>query len=262
MIKEFLKPSNKEEAAKFKKEQKNAFYLGGGTKLNNSGENFNAQAFISLEGLNLNGIRKEGDKIIIGASETIQQIIDSSEISPFFRESCLGISNRNIRNVSTIGGVIGSGKSWSILLTGLMALEGEVETAEEGKIFVEDYVRNEKPDLILNVFIPAGKVNAFQNNQKKTANSRSEITAAVSLNRKGNAVSKAVIVLGGVDKHPVRLTVIENKLKDGSLKNADSVQDAIMDVLVPLTSPKDNGTYLNYIGSVMVADCVGRCMRS
>ncbi len=57
------------------------------------------------------------------------------------------------------------------------------------------------------------------------------------------------------------MTSVEENLLDGALDNADAVQDAVMDVIIKYTENLKNGTYLNYISGVMVADCVGRCMR-
>jgi len=261
MIKEFFKPSTTEEALKLKKEQSNSFYLGGGTKLNNSGEDYRAEAFISLENMNLNGIMKVGDKVKIGAVETLQQLIDSPVVPEFLKTAVSGETNRNIRNASTVGGVIASGRSWSTALAALMAMDSEVETAEDGLMTVFEYVNSGKDSLILSVLLPPVKSRMFQNNQRKTANSRPEIVIASSIEKSGEAVSGAVVVLGGVSEHPIRLNSVEKKLVDGSLTNADDVQDAVMEEIVKFTEKSENGTYLNYLSGVMAADCVGRCMR-
>lgn len=261
MIKDFLKPLNIAEALKMKKEFKNSYYLGGGTKLNKGGENFGAEVFISLENLNLKGIIKVGDKVKVGAAETLQHLIDSSVIPQFLKDSSQGETNRNIRNASTLGGIIASGKTWSTVLTGLMALEGEIETADDGVITVSDYVEKGLNSLILSVSIPTVNSALYQNNQRKTANSNPEITVAVSISKSGTALSKAVVVLGGVGSTPIRLRDVEKKLLNGSIKNADAVQDSVMDMIVQYTEKKENGVYLNYLSSVMVADCVGRCMK-
>ena len=100
-----------------------------------------------------------------------------------------------------------------------------------------------------------------QNNQRKTANSRPEIVLAASIEKSGDSVTGAVIALGGVSKHPVRLSSTEKKLIDGSITNADDVQDSVMDEIVQYTEKSENGTYLNYLSGVMAADCVGHCMR-
>jgi len=262
MIKDFLKPSNTEEALQLKKDNKNAFYLGGGTKLNHGGENYGAEVFISLEALDLKRIEKADYKLKIGAMVTLQQLIDSTEVPEFLKQSALGETNRNIRNASTIGGVIAAGKSWSIPLTGLMAMEADVETAEDGVMPVDYYVKNNKENLILNIYIPDVKSALCQNSQRTTVNSRPEVCAAVSVNKSGNAISKAVFVIGGLADSPIRLSAVEDKFLNGSLENADAVQDAVMDVIVEYTEKRENGAYLNYISGVMVADCVGRCMRS
>lgn len=262
MIKEFYKPSTTEEALALKKKQSRAFYMGGGTKLNNSGEEYGAEAFISLENMNLKGILKTGDKLKIGAVETLQNLIDAPLVPEFLKKGAEGESNRNIRNASTIGGVIGSGKSWSTALVALMAMDAEVETADEGILSVCDYVKEGKDSLILSVLIPAASTaKMYQNNQRKTANSRPEIAVAASIGKNGDKVSKAVLVLGGFLKNPIRLESIEEKLVDGTLSDADSVQDAVMDEIVQYTEKMEKGSYLNYLSGVMAADCVGRCVR-
>lgn len=261
MIKEFLKPSNVKEALKMKKEMKNSFYLGGGTKINNSGENYDADVLISLDALNLKGIEKIDEKVKIGSGEILQDLLDSSDIPQFLKESISGESNRNIRNASTLGGEIAAGKSWSTTLAGLMAMDAELETAEAGILNINDYVNSDMNDLILNVHIPQVKGKMYRNDQRVTANSRPEITAAVSIEKSGDSVSKAILVIGGLAKHPLRLISIEEKLQDGSLTNADAVQDAVMDQIIKYTEKQEKGTYLNYISGVMVAHCVGRCMK-
>lgn len=261
MIKKFLNPSSTEEAREMKKENKNSYYLGGGTKLNNGGENLKADVYISLEGLKLTGIEKMSAKIKIGAMETLQNLIDSPIIPQFLKASALGESNRNIRNASTIGGEIAAAKSWSTTVAGLMAMEAEVETADEGILSVDDYIKNGKDSLIQNIYLPERTSSMYRNDQRVTANSRPEITAAASIEKSSGSISKAVLVLGGLADRPVRLYRVENQLMDGSLKNADAVQDAVMDEIVQYTEKREKGTYLNYISGVMAADCVGRCMR-
>ncbi|MDA3810109.1 MAG: FAD binding domain-containing protein [Spirochaetaceae bacterium] len=262
MIKEFLKPSNIKEAVKLKKEIKHSFYLGGGTKLNNGGESFGAEVFISLENLNLKGIEIVNGKVKIGAMETLQQLIDSPDIPEFLKQSALGETNRNIRNASTIGGVIAARKSWSTALVGLMALDVEVETADGGIIKIDDYVKSGKDNLIVNLFLLSGNFSQYQNNQRKTANSRPEICIAASIGKSGEKLSSAIVVLGGIADRPIRLTEVESKLIDGTLDKADAVQDSVMDVIVKYTEKLENGPYLNYLSGVIAADCVGRCMRS
>lgn len=261
MIKEFFKPANVEEALKLKKEQSHSFYLGGGTKLNNSGEDYKAEAFISLENMNLKGILKTGDKMKVGAVETLQCLIDSPEISDFLKTAASGESNRNIRNASTIGGVIASGKSWSTVLIALMAMDADVETAEEGILSICDYVKNRKDSLILSVLLPLKEAGMHQNIQRKTANSRPELVVASLIEKSGDEVKKAVLVLGGISDIPMRLESVEKKIKSGELDNADAVQDVVMDEIVQYTEKCENGTYLNYLSGVMAADCVGRCMK-
>ena len=101
----------------------------------------------------------------------------------------------------------------------------------------------------------------FSQSARKTENSKPEIVCAVSLKKSGKEISDTVLVLGGISETPLRLKLTENKLSEGSLANADAVQDSVMDEIVKYTEKKDQGAYLNYISGVMAAGCVGRCMK-
>lgn len=261
MVKEYLKPSSVAEALEMKKNTARSFYLGGGTKLNKLKENFNAEAYISLENLGLKTIEIDKSEVHIGALVTVQQLIDSTDIPEFLKGSAAGEANRNLRNASTIGGETAYAQSSSTLVTGLIALDAEIETAESGRISLYDYVRGDHSELVLKVILKSSDAALYQNDQRVNANSRPELTVAASISRESDKVKDAIVVMGGVDNTPIRLEAVEAKLKDGSLVNADAVQDAVQDELIPYTKERDRGTYINYIGGVLAAGCVGRCMK-
>lgn len=261
MINEYLKPSSVNEAVELKKNTAKSFYLGGGTKLNKSSEQFDAEAFISLEKLGLNKIVLKEGALHIGSAVTVQKMIDSADVPQFLKDSALGEANRNLRNASTIGGEVAFAHPSSTLVTGLVAMDAAVETAESGAISLYDYIRGNRKDLILQIILKSSQASLFQNDQRVTANSRPELTVASSILKDNGKVSSAIVVMGGLDSTPIRLEEVEKKLKEGALANADAVQDAVQDAIIPMTKDRDRGTYLNYIGGVLAADCVGRCMK-
>jgi putative selenate reductase FAD-binding subunit len=261
MIKDFFKPSSIAEALEMKDKNSNAYFLGGGTKLNKSGEDFNAESYISLEKLGLGEISLEGGILKIGAAVSVQKLMDSDEVPRFLKDCAGGEANRNLRNASTIGGEIAYCHSSSPLVAGLLAMDVEVDTGRSGKQLLEDYIGGSREDLITQILIPSSKARFIQKDQRSTANSRPELTVAVSVLKEGDAIKKVILVLGGIDEIPMRLKEVEKGLVDGSLSSADAVQDAVQDVLVPFTEKRERGTYLNYIGGVLAADCVGRAIK-
>jgi len=261
MIKDYFKPSSLEEALDYKKKNPGAFYLGGGTKLNKTGEDFYAESYISLENLDLDGISLEGGVLKIGSMVTLQKLMDSEDVPLFLKESAAGESNRNIRNASTVGGEIAYCHSSSTVVTGLLALEAEVETAEGATKTLEQYISGKREELIKGIVLPSSKAVLVQRDKRVTSNCRPELSVAVSILKDKEKVQKAVLVMGGIGEIPVRLKNVEKRLIDGSLASADSVQDAVQDELVPFTEKHERGTYLNYIGGVLAADTVGRAMR-
>ncbi|MBB6479499.1 FAD binding domain-containing protein [Spirochaeta isovalerica] len=261
MIKDFFKPSSIAEALEMKDKNPGAFFLGGGTKLNKGGENFNAAAYISLEHLGLDSIELENNALKIGAMVTLQKLMDSEDVPQFLKDCAAGESNRNLRNASTVGGEIGYCMSSSNFVAGLLAMEAEVETDGKGKKTLEEYISGNRDDLITAVILPSSKAVLMQKDQRSTANSKPELTVTASVLKEGGKVAKAVVVIGGVAEKPMRLKKVEARLVDGSLASADAVQDAVQDELVPYTEKRERGTYLNYIGAVLTADCVGKAMR-
>jgi len=261
MIKEYFKPSSLVEALDIKKKHPGAFYLGGGTKLNKTGEDLNAESYISLEKLALDGISLEGGALKIGSMVTLQKLMDSEDVPLFLKESAAGEANRNIRNASTLGGEIAYSHSSSTLVTGLLAMEADVETAEGSKKPLEQYIGGRREELITGIVLPSSKAVLVQRDKRVTSNSRPELAVAVSILKEKGSVVKVILAMGGIGEVPVRLKNVENRLIDGSLSSADSVQDAVQDELVPYTEKRERGTYLNYIGGVLAADTVGRAMR-
>lgn len=261
MIKDYFKPSSLAEALELKDKNPRTFFLGGGTRLNKNGENFNAEYYVSLEGLGLDNISQENDLIKIGAMITLQKLIDSGDVPQFLKDSAMAESNRNLRNAATLGGEIAYCSSSSTLVAALLALGAQVEIGGKEIKSLESYIGGSREELITALMLPPSNAVLVQKDQRVTANSNPELTVAVSVEKTGKSLKKVILVMGGIDEIPIRLKTVESRLVDGSLTSADAVQDAVQEELVPFTEMKERGTYLNYIGGVLAADCVGRAIR-
>ena len=87
MITNFFKPASVEEAVALKEKQTGSLYFGGGTEINYAGSRKQSESVISLEGLGLKTIDQDGNTLVIGASVTMQEIIDSALVPPVLQEA-------------------------------------------------------------------------------------------------------------------------------------------------------------------------------
>ncbi len=260
MIHEFFKPATIEEAVSLKNTRKESLYIGGGTEINYAGSSKNNECVISLETLKLNSIAQNGSGLILGASVTMQELIDSSLIPAALQDAARHIYSRNIRNIATLGGNIGANKTDSALIPCLIASSAELDTAEDGRISVEEYFSGGGQSLILAVLLPEQKGKCVVKKVSKSSGSPSIISAAVRIDGKWERAREALIAVGGIAPHVIRLVSIEEKLRSGMLKNSDELQKAVSEVVSPQADVLGSISYKKYICGVTVADCVRDCM--
>lgn len=107
--------------------------LGGGTVLSQI-QKADVEV-VDLQNLGLNRIVVEGQLLKIGATVTLQSLLESSAIaSPGLRalqESLLHEAGKNIRQMATLGGALASGDGRSPFLTAILALDPRLVWAPE-----------------------------------------------------------------------------------------------------------------------------------
>jgi len=257
----FFKPLTIEEALKTKSENPGSLYLGGGTEINNPASGSHGDVLISLEELNLKACVKGEHNFILGASCTFQELIDWEECYPPLKEAAGFLFSRNVRNMATLGGNIGAHLKDSYLVPVLMALDADLELAGDSVIPLEQYVSEERNDLILNVrFAHAGGQTAVKN-IAKSAGGLSVLSAAVSIEQENGKITKAAIAVAGLYGRVTRLKTIEDALTGGSLKSGHDLQDAVTDAVEAEDDIRGSAAYKKYLCGVVVADCVARCMK-
>lgn len=138
--------------------------LGGGTVLNQpSLKNF---AAVDLQSLGLNTFAVEGKRIRMGATVTLQQMLDS-EIAQALKTTLRHQATYNIRQVATIAGTLVAADGRSPFATAMLALDAELEILPgEERINLGSYLplRNERnPNhLITQITIPANVKLAYE----------------------------------------------------------------------------------------------------
>ena len=256
MIKEVFKPASFEEAVKLK--SSDVYYLSGGTQINWTpamderkikGQP-QIEKVIYLKDILSTTIKKEGSALSIGAGVTLQELIDSLETPDALKKAAKYIASRNIRNMATIGGNIAANRPDSYVIPCLIALKADVETADEGIMCVEKYVREEKVSLIKRIILPALDGVCVVDAVYKSSGSYPSVTTAVMVSRQ-----EVVIVVGCVSKHVVRLKKLEQSVLNGSLKGSE-LAVAVEAEVNPAGDLLGSAKYKKYLSGTMVAHSI------
>ena len=101
---------------------------------------------------------------------------------------------------------------------------------------VYEYVTREMTRLIEGIMISSENLTKKYGLRKfsRTANDISIITAAATFNIQHEKLSNVRIAVGGVSKHVVRLTELENKLEGNKLPAPTEIEDTVKKTVSPL----------------------------
>ena len=260
MIQEFFKPQTIAEAVKIKEKFKeDAVFMAGGTDVNCRDSAYEIEKVIGIEQLKLNKISKTQKKLSIGAGVTIQELIDSPKIPEQLKTAAGHFVNRNIRNMATIGGNIASNHSTANLLPILVALDAELKIGGSIEMVpVYEYVSQGMSRLIEGI-MTSSKSLAKKYGLRKfshTANDVSIITVAVTFNIQNEKLSDVRVAVGGVSKHVVRLTELENELESNTLPATREIEDTVKKIVAPVEDIRGGIDFKKYVAGVLVSDCI------
>ncbi len=111
-----------------------AVVVGGGTRLN-AGPTDAPVEVVDLQALHLDGIELDsGDSVRVGATTTLQQLVDSDHVPAVVREAARRELPSTLRAQATLGGCIATGDAESELLAALLVHEAVVEVGRRGAI--------------------------------------------------------------------------------------------------------------------------------
>ncbi|MGM0442149.1 MAG: FAD binding domain-containing protein [Elusimicrobiota bacterium] len=209
----FLKPTTPGEAYKYKKENKNSYYLAGGTQINSLYfKDENCDCLISLEKLQLDNISKNA----IGSMATLENIRTAGNAHPALREAAACLNSRNIRNMATIGGNIGSNQSSSDILPVLIALDCKLEIYKDSgktQISARNWIKN-SGGLILSIKIPEPEKKVYQRKFSRTKNDLPIVKLALGTLFEDKEFSSTSIGGGCLDKTVISLDKTSGLLED------------------------------------------------
>jgi putative selenate reductase FAD-binding subunit len=260
MIQQFFKPLTIVEAVKIKEKYKEeAVFMAGGTDVNCQDSIYDIEKVIGIEQLKLDKVSKTQNKLSIGAGVTIQELMDSPKVPDQLKTAAGHFVNRNIRNMATIGGNIASNNSTANLIPILIALDAELKIGgSTTPVTVYEYVTQEMTRLIESIMISSKNLAKKYGLRKfsHTANDVSIVTAAVTFNIQNEKLSDVRVAVGGVDKHVLRLTELENKLEGNKRLAAREIEDTVKHIVAPVKDIRGGVQFKKYMAGVLISDCI------
>jgi putative selenate reductase FAD-binding subunit len=262
MIREYHAPATVEQAVALKAQLGDAaVFLAGGTEVNSAVFPGAAQHVINLQRLPLSDITAADADLVIGACCTLQQISDSAAVPEIIQAAARHVFSRNIRNVATIGGQLGSNRSCGSLLPVLVALEAVVDLAGPGParaIPALQYISEERKELITQVRIRMSALarRAAVEKYSRTANDLALLSAAVSLARDGPAIMSPAIAVGGVARHVLRLEAVEHALHGQPPPVREALERLVAAHVAPNSDLRGSAEFKRHLAGVLVAKAV------
>lgn len=260
MITTIHEPRSCEEAVRLKQRLKHtAVFLAGGTEVNSSRFNQQPNHMISLKNLDLGAIQRRDKGLVIGATCTIQQLLEAADSPLALKKACQNLVNRNIRNIATIGGHIACNRRSSDIIPALVALETRVDAVlideeREATFELMELVQGETADaLIVGLTIPDDEHrHVAVSNVALSTNDTSVITVAVSLKVEQNRIVAPIVAIGGVAQHIVRLNTTEDELAGGSLPTAEQIEAWVSTEVSPISDIRGTAAFKRHLAGTLV----------
>ena len=282
MIQEILRPRTVPEAVRLKSRSR-AAYLGGGTWLN-ALESDELTTLISLENLGLGTIETARGRCIIGATASLQQVVDAPAVPPALRAAASLTCSRTLRNMKTIGGELGrcvmdstpadstptysadsaptysadSAPTYSAdsaLIPVLIALNADIALAGRKKPYPIEQFCNERPaDLALSVSVPS--LPCAVRAVSRTSHSPRSLVVAVSCRDSLPVLIDVRVVVSDCRGQRVRLRDVERTLEGSALPGKSLIEEAVGAAFAPTADIHASSAYKRYLAGILVADAL------
>ena len=222
----------------------------------------------------LKGIRRDGNKVVIGAMTTQHELLASDEIKaslPLLQEAAAVIADPQVRYRGTLGGNVANGDPGNdmpalmLTLGASYRLEGPNGARE---VAASDFSQGayftalESGEILTSVTIPlpaAGHGYAYEKLKRKVGD-YATAAAAVVLTMAGGKVASCAIGLTNLHETPLLAVdaanaVVGTSLDAASLKKAAAAAEAIMSPAADARGPVE---YRKHVGGIMVQRALQR----
>jgi CO/xanthine dehydrogenase FAD-binding subunit len=166
MFLNYYRPKSLDEALKLLGEQEPVTVpLGGGTTL--SQQRLAPMRIVDLQDLPLNHISGQVNDLHVGATATLQMLLENAETPPLLAKALQHEANLNIRNMATSAGSLFTADGKSLFATVLLALNARLLIMPgEKEIFIGNWLPQrsdwDRKNLIVEIIIPLQPVLSFE----------------------------------------------------------------------------------------------------
>ncbi|MFN8398675.1 MAG: FAD binding domain-containing protein [Anaerolineales bacterium] len=212
MISTYHRPQTLDEALTLLT-QPNTVPLGGGTLL--SKPTTDSVAVVDLQRLGLDSLRVNGNELVIGATCTLQSLLESEHSSAALKSALKLEAPLNIRNTATVAGTLIASDGRSTFAAMLLAMDAKIELIENRQpkiVSCGEFILTRPSGLITSITISLNTKSAFEFVSKTPADKPIVGAAVVQWNS-----GRTRLVLSGYGKTPLLAM-------DGT--EADGIQEA------------------------------------
>lgn len=262
MVKAYFRPKTAGEALELLSSEEGAVLLAGGTWLMTSQFTWRPMTAIAITTLVPKGIERHGDRIIIGAGATFQDIADSALLPAALREAALWMTDRNIRNRATIGGNIGADKSCSSLLPFLLVAEARYSRAQAPAVTAAEWqaASTAEKGLIAGIEfeLPASRRFAVGRYARSSCDV-AVLTCAASaelgdVGHGGRALRGLRIAMGGLSPHARRFPELESLFEGTPLPEKAAIEAAAAPLFTPVDDVRGSAAFKRLRAAALLAD--------
>lgn len=163
MITNYHRPQTLEEALNLLKLPA-TLPLGGGTVFNTSAYKNQDISVVDLQALGLNQIHTKGHTLEIGATVTLQQLLENAATPVALLQAIRQEATLNIRNAATVAGTLVASSGRSAFATMMLALDAKLTVASEqtNVIGLAEYWALHPEGLITQIDIPLNVKSAYE----------------------------------------------------------------------------------------------------
>jgi putative selenate reductase FAD-binding subunit len=264
MASQFHAPETVGDALRIKRELGGAAcFIAGGTEVNNRKAKAAPEHLVWLGRLGLGNITRQGARVCIGATATLQEILESESVPPAIHQAARNHANRNIRNVATLGGHLGVCRSCADLIPVLLTLGARLRVATDaGELErdLESWIQGERDGIVLSVEVPDAPpgLRVALEHHSRTANDLSLLTAAVSLRNEAGCVRDAIVAVGGVARSVVRLRPLEAVLEGKPLPPRDEIEKQVEAQVSPIADIRGSVAFKRHLAATLVERALRR----
>jgi CO/xanthine dehydrogenase FAD-binding subunit len=180
--------------------QPNVIPLGGGTLI--AQRTSDSVRVVDLQAVGLNTIKKSGNSLEIGATVTLQQLLESAECPAPLKSALKLEAPLNLRNAATVAGTLVSCDGRSTFAAVLLALDAKLEIRnskdDTRALNIGDFLPLRPHGLITSITLPLNVKLAFEYVSRTPADKPIACTALAQWNS-----GRTRLALGGHGKSPI-----------------------------------------------------------